>query len=134
MTYIIQASIGRNIGSEPMSKRDWTRFLNDVADAIRAQGESPEVHFGTGTWEGVTEESARITVYRDRMPDPYALLTITDRLATLAGRYGQDAIGLVVSESILCTAPHNWEDGCATCGNHAEPSDRVGTICRNCTN
>lgn len=100
MTYIIQASIGRNIGSEPMSARDWTRFLNDVADAIRTHDESPEVQFGTGTWEGVTEESARITVYRDEI-DPGEVTTIANRLATLAGRYGQDAIGLAVTHPLL---------------------------------
>lgn len=102
MTYIMQASIGRNIGSEPMSARDWTRFLNDVADAIRTHDESPEVQFGTGTWEGVTEESARITVYRDEI-DTGRVAWIKQRLRVLAGRYGQDAIGLVVSESMLCT-------------------------------
>lgn len=103
MTYIIQASIGRNIGTEPMSSRDWSRFLNDVGDTIRMQGEYPEVHFGTGSWEGIREESAHLTFYRDAMPEPDSLLTMTDRLATLAGQYGQDAIGLVVSQSLLIT-------------------------------
>lgn len=95
MTYIIQASVGRNIGDEPMSARDWSRFLNDVSDALRAQGERPEVHMGQGTWDGVTEESAHLTFYRDTHPENVRAIMI--RLADLARNYGQDAIGLVIS-------------------------------------
>lgn len=97
MTYIIQASIGRNIGNVPMSSRDWSRFLNDVSDAIRVQGESPEIHTGVGTWEGIREESAHLTFYRDEMPSNGDRTTMVLSLSRLATKYGQDAIGLTVS-------------------------------------
>lgn len=99
--FIIQASIGRNIGTQPMSDRDWRRFLNDVSDTIRDQGETPELHIGTGAWEGVRETSARLTVYREERPTDATLNYLRAFLPVIAARYGQDAIGLVIAESEL---------------------------------
>lgn len=99
--FIIQLSLGRNIGDQPMSDRDWRRFLNDAADTIRNQGETPELHLGSGVWGGVREESARITVYRDEAPTETYRAHLRAFLPVIAARYGQDAIGLVIAESEL---------------------------------
>ena len=96
--FTVMVSIGRNVGPNPLSSRDWSRFLNDASDVIRNQGESPEFHYGTGMWDGIREESAHITVYRDVRPDDYA---IRQGLSRLARHYGQDAIALTISEPIL---------------------------------
>ena len=96
----VMVSIGRNIGNEPMSRKDWLAFVNDASDAIRAQGESPEFHFGTGIWDGISEESVHLTVYRDEITETY-LYGVKNRLSILASKYGQDAIALTISEPIL---------------------------------
>lgn len=98
--FTVMVSIGRNIGWQAMSTKDWTRFLNDTLNVIRHQGESPEIHYGVGMWEGVVEESAHLTVYRDEVT---ADMTYAYRqgLARLAHIYGQDAIALSVTEPVL---------------------------------
>lgn len=98
--FVVQASIGRNIGSEPLSRSDWVHFINDVSDAIREQNEKPEFHFGTGVWEGISEDSAHITVYRANITDEYRY-AIRQNLARIAFTYGQEAIALTISESEL---------------------------------
>jgi hypothetical protein len=96
----VMVSIGRNIGNEPMSDRDWTAFVNATSNAIRRAGESPEIHFGHGTWDGIREESAHITVYRHTDTE-IPRTAIYERLAFLAEYFGQDAIALSISEPIL---------------------------------
>lgn len=100
--FVVQASIGRNIGNEPMSKRDWKRFINDVSDALREQNETPEFHFGTGTWEGISEDSVHVTVFRNagNLSD---IGTLKATLSRIAARYGQDAIALTIGTSVLIT-------------------------------
>ena len=63
------ATIGRNVGTEPMTITDWEQFIEDVrSDMLRfavesaIHVESVETHRGKGTWEGVEEESAKITI------------------------------------------------------------------------
>jgi hypothetical protein len=101
--FVVQASIGRNVGTQPLSNRDWTFFLNDVADVLRNQGEAPEFHFGEGEWNGVYEDSAHITVYRAERPSEAALYAYREGFSRIASHYGQDAIGLTIAESILIT-------------------------------
>lgn len=98
--HTLMVSVGRNIGDTAMSSRDWGQFLNAVSDVVRTQGETPEFHFGQGEWEGVTEESVHITVYRETLDGTY-LYGVRQGLARLAYMYGQDAIALSVTEPVL---------------------------------
>ena len=96
----VMVSVGRNIGNVPMSDKDWTTFVNRVADAIRRANESPEIHFGHGVWDGIREESAHITVYRNTDTEIPRTM-IYERLRYLAKYFGQDAIALTISEPTL---------------------------------
>lgn len=98
--FTVMVSIGRNIGNEPMSDRDWIFFQNDVADVIRREGEMPEVHSGTGMWDGIRETSVHLTVYREFVTEGMRY-AYRQGLARLASHYGQDAIALTISEPEL---------------------------------
>lgn len=103
--FTYQASIGRNtIGGDPLRKEDWVRFVNAVNDvmSILSEGtDKPEIHFGTGTWDGITEDSAFITVRTEIAASDYAIRNVRDFLATDAFIYGQAAIGFTVGQSDL---------------------------------
>jgi hypothetical protein len=101
--FTLQASIGRNIGDQPMSLRDWVAFANAVADAIRAGNEKPEVHFGSGSWNGVSEESAHVTIMRENAIDLPNIAFLNDVLGKIAARFGQDAIAVTIGVSTLIT-------------------------------
>ena len=59
-----------------------------------------ETHYGKGTWDGVEEESAKISVLSDQ---PLTHLSyLRQALANLAEEYGQDAIALTIGTSELC--------------------------------
>ena len=59
-----------------------------------------EVHYGKGTWEGVPEDSAMISV-RSHAPITH-LHSLRRELGELADKYGQDAIALTIGTSELC--------------------------------
>lgn len=85
-------TIGRNVGDEPMESGKWDTFVNDTLDQLSALLVPSAVFgpfFGTGEWEGVTEESAMLSLtvgYTSRVEHVESILS------TLADRYGQDAI------------------------------------------
>lgn len=122
----IQASIGRNVGTAPMSDTAWSNFQNDVRDEILTavwewlgvdiKPGDFQVHTGMGEWDGVPEESAHVSVYFDhdghRYDDslgtwhdrrPQVRKELDQRLSYLAFQYGQDAIAFVVTGSHLAT-------------------------------
>lgn len=132
----IQISIGRNIAQPDgtvgaMHWSLWDVFQNDtvaalltaVNDAVnhrrthRINAGQVETHRGTGTWDGVTEESAHLSLFIDHDGRAYNGITnewrdlkpeIRDSLAAhlrdLAQEYGQDAIAFVVTDSHLATS------------------------------
>jgi hypothetical protein len=117
----IQANIGRNSKNVPMSDSAWQKFQTDTRRAIMAAiyGPNPalpilhlqsqfQFHTGIGEWDGVTEESAHISVYFDTKPGQVNAAKVTehmrDRLADLARAYGQDAIAFMVTDSTLALA------------------------------
>lgn len=101
--FTVMVSIGRNVGANPLSDRDWTFFLNDVSSVIRkGDYEIPEIHYGTGVWDGISEESAHVTVYRDSVTEGMRW-AFREGLSRLARHYGQDAIALTISEPDLIT-------------------------------
>jgi hypothetical protein len=142
----IQANIGRNVtmhealtnevvGTEPMSDYLWNAFQEATKEAIvraivRALPENAwpghpatdtfEVHTGTGTWEGHTEESAHVSLYFEHdghtwtsgVPGgqgwhdvkPALRLALDDSLTRLAHQWGQEAIAYLVTDSALAMA------------------------------
>ena len=101
------ATIGRNVGTEPMTITSWEQFIEDVrADMLRfavesaIHVESVEIHRSKGTWEGVEEESAKITILTPAQSDNPDILR--HYLSENARQYGQDAIALTIGVSELC--------------------------------
>jgi hypothetical protein len=84
-----------------LSRRDWLAFIADVEHVMDVLG-TVEVHVGTGTWNGVREDSAHLTVLRSVPASDASTLPWTrGLLADLAARWGQDAIALTVGTSEL---------------------------------
>ena len=118
--YAYTATIGRNYSlavhpsvrpGKAMTLTRWERFVEDVkadmastyADLYLDGAERTfEVHYGKGVWEGVEEESAKITLLAEFELDERGLSTLRRLLSENARQYGQDAIALTVGESELC--------------------------------
>lgn len=132
----IQANIGRNyqhegdasngVTTEAFSDFLWARFQEDTKNAIQRATrrampdtlsfgdafENFEVHTGTGTWNGVTEESAHVSLYLDhdgftfnggtyQDHKPALRLALGDALQRLAHTWHQEAIAYLVTDSAL---------------------------------
>lgn len=105
----IFVTIGRNVsngdpgpeGQMAMTDGRWDTFVHDVADQLGALLKPSATFgpfYGTGEWEGVTEESAvwSLTVgYTSRVEHVESILS------TLARSYGQDAIAWTSAASHL---------------------------------
>lgn len=101
------ATIGRNFpartveefGVEKMDDQEWRMFQDDVSHEMRkcfpAQAvKLVERHYGVGTWDGVEEESCKVTfVLKHEIPAD-DLDDMRRRLTELARLYVQDAIAL----------------------------------------
>lgn len=84
-------SIGRNIREVPMSQVDWVSYVVEVQEVIVAAG--GVVHgstFGSGEWDGITEESAYILF------SGAELQKLEADLPVVAAMYRQEAIGLLM--------------------------------------
>ena len=106
---LTEVRIGRNIKNEPMAKGRWVRFQDDIVASLRffagtveADEFWTEVHHGSGTWDGVEEESAVVTLYWSEhgLNDADALVRIAladleNDASIFATRYEQDAIAVV---------------------------------------
>lgn len=111
---VVTVTIGRNVPAtppewiaQPMDNLSWQEFQNAVASALwttsSTNGEAwEERHYGTAVWDGVTEESAKITLLNASFTHVVAL---RQRLETIRGMYTQDAIALSVGTSDLITRP-----------------------------
>src|SRR3954471_13809581 len=56
---MLTVSVGRNVGTVPMSGDDWTTLIDRCRDALNVTVGIPDtVHYGTGVWDGIPEESA----------------------------------------------------------------------------
>lgn len=96
----ITVSIGRNVGSVPLPVSAWDAFRWDVDHEIRAYCGTVYVSDAVcvGEWDGITEESRTWVAAWDL---PYAPGPLVNRLAILAGRYGQDAIAVTTGTTVL---------------------------------
>lgn len=138
----IQINIGRNFtdsrgAAKTHTNRNWSDFQNETVAVLLtavnatlnyqpsaiAKASRVEVHTGTGTWDGVTEESAHISLFHNVELDMFALLEggesvgfapanvtnatemvtflLETHLSDLARAYGQDAIAFIVTDSHL---------------------------------
>lgn len=121
--YSITATIGRNITAahpvrahQPLTLTEWEDFTNDVEDALTGPVRSArplllivERHYGKGEWNGVEEESRKVTILAEFDDAGSAdmveeLRTIRTGLALLANQYGQDAIALTIGQSELISS------------------------------
>lgn len=108
----IQVNIGRNFvknrhnehGGE-LSELDWTLFQEDVANILDQYREHsdmgddmPQVHIGTGVWDGLTEDSAHISLYHE---GGFDLDGIREQLYRLKSQYSQAAIALIVGSELV---------------------------------
>ena len=101
--YSITVTIGRNVSDVPMPEQRWEEFEQDVQELLsRATGASIETHRGVGSWEGVVEESTKVTLLADN-PLNVNIGYIRVNLADLVRLYDQDAIALTIGESELVT-------------------------------
>ncbi len=90
------ATIGRNVGDEPMSSTRWALARADVRRAIaRHAGPVVTTAEGFGEYEGTTE--ATYVVVGAGSPADKELAELRAYLAVVAAEYGQEAIALTVA-------------------------------------
>jgi len=95
-------SIGRNVGTAPMSGDAWQRFQADVRLALTECGATIYVDAArsVGEWEGVLEDSCTFVASL-----PVANLAhLDDDLAYLTRVYRQDAIAVTLGETQFVSA------------------------------
>jgi deoxyadenosine/deoxycytidine kinase len=118
-------TIGRNnknpqIG--PLWDSEWETFIDRVTAALRsfeskANGGDDtwtEIHLGTGTWNNIPEESAKITIFytaEDSSREQKAINELKETLAILGNIFEQDAIALSLGTSELVSALSSFKVG-----------------------
>lgn len=93
---IFAVSIGRNLGTAPMSDQRWREFQHAARRAVARSSGAVLAHTtGRGAYLDDPEDCAIIL----GQADPAALPDLRHRLRRIAQRYGQDSIGLLVHGS-----------------------------------
>lgn len=104
--YSYTATIGRNVGTDPMPLTTWEQFIEDVTADLSVylfrNDDVVELHRGKGVWDGIEEESAKITLLKSSPLEEPALDNLRRALSELARLYSQDAIALTIGQSELC--------------------------------
>lgn len=102
----IQANIGRNIGSEPMTDSEWHGFIDSVKFAFCFADQSASImsddisiHYGQGEWDGVPEESAYISFFDANQTIDIKHLKTQFRI--IKKWYEQDTIALVIGSELI---------------------------------
>lgn len=93
--------------TEPMSDQRWREFDMDAQGTLannvfERQIIAIERHLGRGSWEGVEEDSLKITYLLKSALTDEAVATLSRELSELARLYDQDAIALTIGTSTLC--------------------------------
>lgn len=105
-----QLNIGRNVGAEPMAQDRWEWFVSTAQSILMGaqalQGGSPmgdshrkdvQVHYGTGVWGGVAEESAHVSLFWESgMRAGY----IREQAAIIARMFDQDAVAVILGSEL----------------------------------
>lgn len=105
-------SIGRNVGSEPMSDEAWEAFkaevLNRATHPLLWESKGPDYTgctYGVGIWEGVEEQTMVCNVVGTSWFDTLnATGALSRTLGKLATKYNQDAIALTVGRPTMVGA------------------------------
>src|SRR5664280_1000279 len=104
MTLTLTVTVGRNIAGAPMTADHWEalqrRVRTVLAYATTGAGRI-ESHYGVGEWDGVSEDSAKITRYGTTWGQERSAAWLRAELGEVARVYRQDAIALVVGEGEL---------------------------------
>ena len=108
----IQVNIGRNFvpnrfndSGGILSEVDWYEFQDGVASILEryrvdsgSNYEIPELHLGTGVWNGKIEESAKISLYHE---GGFDLDGIREQLFRLKKEYSQGTIALLIGSELI---------------------------------
>lgn len=106
----IQVNIGRNfehttLGTMPMVSDVWREFQERVVYILLQLREhtdmgepSVEMHSGTGVWDGIPEESAKISVFNE---GGFDLDSIRAELSELKSEYKQESIALIIGSELI---------------------------------
>ena len=110
VTTYAQLNIGRNVGNTPMAQDRWEWFVNMaqfiLIGAQHRIGGSPagdsqwadtQVHYGTGIWNGATEESAHISLFWEQGMD---VDYIREQAGAVARMFEQEAIAVIVGSEL----------------------------------
>lgn len=102
-------TIGRNVGSQPMSDTRWAEFIESTQMLLDDAGTSDpdsyvETHLGAGRWANQTEESAKVTLLSVEGLSQGTLVWLKKSIAYFSEHYQQDAIALTIGESDLIYA------------------------------
>lgn len=92
-------TIGRNErhGNFQLEMTDarWQEFQNDGRlTLMRVTGAPVEVHLGRGEWDGVAEDSAKLSVLTEEALSDKDVYTLRNRFLSLKFPYLQDAIAI----------------------------------------
>ena len=101
----ITVSIGRNVGTEPMSENEWFSFREAIKCAVKFTDH--QILFtgdGEGIWEGQKEDAFTIVAMtvadtNGKMGSDTAWLR--DWAGRLGRKYGQDAVAITTGETDL---------------------------------
>lgn len=106
-----QLNIGRNVGDVPMDAGRWEWFVNTAQSVLMGAqhrvGGSPageshrkdtQVHYGTGVWGGVAEESAHVSLFWEQGLD---VDYVREQAAIVARLFEQDAIAVIVGSELV---------------------------------
>tara|TARA_R110002020_G_scaffold404912_1_gene614957 strand:- start:4038 stop:4358 length:321 start_codon:yes stop_codon:yes gene_type:complete len=105
--YVYTVTIGRNVGDIPMRDIAWSTFedqINALMASYVENGSVVEMHSGTGGWNGVSEDSTKVTLITEHPLTDRKLADLKRGLAYYAAQYTQDAIALTIGQSELITA------------------------------
>ncbi|WP_263729975.1 hypothetical protein [Cellulomonas sp. SG140] len=99
----VTVTLGRNVGTVPMAAEEWDDFQTDAEAILEGCTVREDVwwcerHYGAGEWDGIREESVRVTLL-GVVEVREAQLRL--ELAELADQYRQDAVALSWGESVL---------------------------------
>ena len=109
--YSYTVTIGRNFSGEiagtvqPLPDVAWATFEDEVSELLTSErtttADAIEIHRGKGVWEGVEEESSKITLLTHFRLGVNAEGRVRAGLSVLADTYQQDAIAFTVGQSDL---------------------------------
>lgn len=100
----LTVTIGRNYTNDgetfTLDDESWLNFQGEVRHLLGGYTGTLEQHMGVGYWQGVPEESAKITLLVENSLNVNTGY-IRVNLERLARTYDQDAIALTIGESEL---------------------------------